>query len=49
MNAHDIRNAVNSYLPFPVSDAEIQEFIEIADQSRKAGQVSKTDFMNFIN
>ena len=40
---------MNEYLPFPVSDSEIQEFIEIVDKNKKMNQISKQDFLNLLN
>ena len=37
----DIRATLNEYLPFPVSDQEIQEFIEIVDQHKKMNNISR--------
>jgi len=43
-----IRHAFTSYLTFPISDLEIEEFIKFADSNHKTNfQISKTDFTNF--
>ena len=48
INVHDIKSQVGKYLEFPVTDNEISELIEFADQSNM-GQINMRDFTKFYN
>ena len=50
IGTHDVRSVVNQYINFSVSDAEIKEFIDLADSSKNnRSQISQNDFISFYN
>ena len=48
VGSNDIKNVIGNYLEFPVTDVEVNELVEFADNQRN-GQISVKDFMRFYN
>ena len=49
VDKHALKATFAHYLVFPVSDAEVDEFIKFADTNHKLSQIQKNDFLNFYN